>query len=78
MNFSPDDMRQFTDGMDVAIWNWVSSNVKIDYCNALNGSSYVPFSRNAYLVIGANKDAKASGEALKALGEANLKEQGLK
>lgn len=78
VNFAPDDMRQFTQMDDFYIWNWVASNVKIDFCKALNDAGYVPFNRNAYLVIGAGKDAKASGEALKQVGEANLKDQGLK
>lgn len=78
VNFAPDDMKNFTQMQDFYIWNWLASNVKIDYCKALSDAGYVPFSRNAGLVIATGKDAKASGEAIKALGEANLKDQGLK
>ena len=63
---------------DVDIWNWLSSNVKIDYCKALSDAGLVRFSRNSYLVLGAGKDAKAAGEAIKSMGEATLKDQGLK
>ncbi len=78
VNYSPDDMKQFTQEEDWQIWNWLSSNVKIDYCKALSDAGYVPFSRNGYFVIAVGKDAKASGEAIKAMGEAKLKDQGLK
>lgn len=31
VNFSPDDTRDFTDLQDWYIWNWISSNVQIDF-----------------------------------------------
>lgn len=78
VNFSPSDTRYFTDMRDLDIWNWVAKYVKIDYCKALNDAKYVRFDDNSYLVIAADKDAKASGEAIKMEGEATLKDQGLK
>ena len=78
VSFSPYAMNKFTQMEDVDIWNWLSSNVKIDYCKALSDAGLVRFSRNSYLVLGAGKDAKAAGEAIKTMGEATLKDQGLK
>ena len=78
VSFSPYAMNKFTQMDDVNIWNWLSSNVKIDYCKALSDAGLVRFSRNSYLVLATGKDAKAAGEAIKTMGEATLKDQGLK
>lgn len=73
VSFSPNDMRQFTQMQDVQIWNWISSNVQIDFCKTLNGMG-VPFNRNSTFVIAVGKDAKASAEALKPIGVQKVEE----
>lgn len=76
LNYSPNDSRSFTNEEDLLIWNWMATNVQVDYVSAL--ANYVPVYRDFRLVIAADQDGRTVGEALKGVGEKNMADEGLK